>query len=298
MNRTRKRETLEEKLGIILADWDEEKGPLIIKSIFFDAPGAIEDSPEVLVTRCYINAQSSFAQMEFSRIYYAIPMVSIKKLAIVYLDIVKDAKVRGGKRPFIVVVFAPGETNYNYIEPVARAIEPYLERYKKDELIELETLQETVNEILHEKIVPEASFEQPKQTPQASASARAPVEQHQPAKPAKTPIPEKVQVKVNTPGKQAPRARIDEKAIRNRFRTVSMLGSQSQEGVIVKERTSSTDELFQRYPNLDKIRSGWNTAELQRLEQLHEKGMNPRDIAREMNRRLEDIQAQLVKFKK
>src|SRR5271157_6168085 len=79
-----------EKPPIILADWNEERGPLIIDSIFPEKYQDMDDSPEVLVTRCYINAQSIFARAEFSKINFSIPMVSIKKLAIVFFDVVPD----------------------------------------------------------------------------------------------------------------------------------------------------------------------------------------------------------------
>jgi len=85
-----------EKPSIILADWNEERGPLIIDSLFPEQFGDLDDSPEVLVTRCYINAQSIFARADFSKINFSVPMVSIKKLAIVFFDIILDQKVRGG----------------------------------------------------------------------------------------------------------------------------------------------------------------------------------------------------------
>jgi hypothetical protein len=133
-----------EKPSIILADWNEERGPLIIDSIFPEAFGDLDDSPEVLVTRCYINAQSIFARVEFSKINFSVPMVSIKKLAIVFFDIVPDDKVRGGKRPFILVVFVPIETSYSVVEPIGKVLDPFLDMYKKDTIPELVMLQDQV----------------------------------------------------------------------------------------------------------------------------------------------------------
>lgn len=142
------------KPPIILADWDEEKGPLIIDSLFPDTSDNIDDSPEVLVTRCYISAQSIFARVAFSKINFNIPMVGIKKLAIVFFDVVEDATVRGDKRPFILVIFAPLDTNYGQIDPIGEIVEPYLVQYKNDTIPNLHELQEKLEKYLESTAQP------------------------------------------------------------------------------------------------------------------------------------------------
>ncbi|HME51298.1 MAG TPA: hypothetical protein VKM55_03715 [Candidatus Lokiarchaeia archaeon] len=153
-----------EKLPIILADWNEERGPLIIDSIFPEKYEDIDDCPEVLVTRCYINAQSIFARTEFSKVNFLIPLVSIKKLAIVFFDVVHDTKVRGGKRPFLIVIFAPITTSYGMMEKLTAIVEPFVNVYKNDTIPELI--------ILHDQLV--NLFEQEQQKPTPANSTKAP----------------------------------------------------------------------------------------------------------------------------
>jgi hypothetical protein len=137
-----------DKPPAILADWDEEKGPIIIDKIFPEALGDIDDSPEVLITRCYISAQSIFARAEFSKTTFPLPMVSVKKIAIVFFDIVMDTKVRGGKRPFILVLFVPIDTSFGLIDALGAAVEPFLKMYRNGNRPDLEEIQEaTLNTI-------------------------------------------------------------------------------------------------------------------------------------------------------
>ncbi|MHA1370561.1 MAG: hypothetical protein ACTSRA_12720, partial [Promethearchaeota archaeon] len=134
---------------IILADWDEEQGPLIIDSLFPDnGSEVIDDSPEVLVTRCYITAQSIFARTEFEKINFNIPFVSIKKMAMIYFDVIADESVRGGKRPFILIIFAPINIGYRDMETISKVVEPYIEQYKHDTIPNLADLQQELRNIL------------------------------------------------------------------------------------------------------------------------------------------------------
>ena len=184
-----------EKPPIILADWNEERGPLIIESIFPEMQGGdMDDSPEVLVTRCYINAQSIFARAEFSKINFSIPMVSIKKLAIVFFDVVPDAKVRGGKRPFVLVIFAPFNTSYGMMDGITATVEPFVDVYKADTIPELIVLQDQLI----------ALFEQEQQKPAKETPAK-------PASVISRPKPVPVEAKVpakKTPAKSTVRARV------------------------------------------------------------------------------------------
>src|SRR5271157_1611769 len=190
-----------EKPPIILSDWNEERGPLIIDSIFPEKYQDMDDSPEVLVTRCYINAQSIFARAELSKTNYSIPMVSIKKLAIVFFDVVPDAKVRGGKRPFVLVIFAPINTIYGVMDSITATVEPFVEIYKTDTIPELIVLQDQLVNL----------FEQEQQKPVTISSAKpvsavlkpkvVPVEEHVPSKkaPAKSTVRARVGPTVATP---------------------------------------------------------------------------------------------------
>ncbi|MFX0100288.1 MAG: hypothetical protein ACFFCS_11955, partial [Candidatus Hodarchaeota archaeon] len=184
-------------IPLILADWDEEKGPKIIKSIFPEASSNIDDSPEVLVTRCYISAQSIFARVEFSKINFNLPMVSIKRLAIVFFDIVMDESVRGDRRPFILVVFAPIETNYSFVEPIGEAVEPFLEEYKNERIPNLEKLQETISGILSGEVATPSMKPVPASAPSTAPRQIPVIEEKAPKRLA----PSRIRVSVKSGGK-------------------------------------------------------------------------------------------------
>ena len=134
---------------IILADWDEEIGPIIVKALYpeeVDNPN--ENNPEVIVSRSYISAQSIFAKEQFSKIRFNLPMVSIKKLAVVLFDIISDPSVRGQQRPFILIVFTPLTTPYAVTDVIVEVAEPFIHNYKNGRVPDLGLLQEYVQEIL------------------------------------------------------------------------------------------------------------------------------------------------------
>lgn len=185
--------TMEEP-PIILADWNEERGPLIIDSIFPEKYQDMDDSPEVLVTRCYINAQSIFARAEFSKINFSIPMISIKKLAIVFFDVVPDAKVRGGKRPFVLVIFAPIDTSYSVMDGIIATVEPFVEVYKTDTIPELIVLQDQLVNLFEQEQQKPAPAIPVKQVKVVAQPKPLPVEEHALSK--KTPVKSSVRARV------------------------------------------------------------------------------------------------------
>ncbi|MHA1714149.1 MAG: zinc ribbon domain-containing protein [Promethearchaeota archaeon] len=137
-----------DKPPIILADWDEEKGPIVVKSLFKEDSVTIEDSPEVLVSRCFISAQSIFARDPFRKINFSLPMVPIKKQAFVFFDVIEDADVRGGKRPFLLIIFVPIDTKHGMMDVVADFVEPYIVEYKSGRIPNLQELQDGILDIL------------------------------------------------------------------------------------------------------------------------------------------------------
>lgn len=133
---------------VILADWDEEIGPIIVQSTYPGGAGGNENNPEVLVSRCYISAQSIFAKEEFSKIRFNLPMVSISRLAVVLFDTILDPSVRGAKRPFLLVIFTPLSTAYAVTDEIVAVAEPCIDEYKNGRLPDLASLQDKVALVL------------------------------------------------------------------------------------------------------------------------------------------------------
>ncbi len=137
-----------EKPGIILADWDEEIGPVIVKSIFPALGGGTVNTPEIIVTRCYVSAESIFAKEKFSKIHFNLPLITIKKLAVVNFDVIADDSVRGSRRPFMLVLFVPLDTNYTVTDALLPITAPFIEAYKAGQVPDLGVLQNQVAAVL------------------------------------------------------------------------------------------------------------------------------------------------------
>ncbi|MHA1680010.1 MAG: zinc ribbon domain-containing protein [Promethearchaeota archaeon] len=146
-----------DKPPVIIADWDEDIGPIIVDQRKTEDMGTGDNNPEVLISRCYISAQSIFAREKFKKINFILPLITIDKLAIVFLDIVEDDSVRGGRRPFLLVIFLPFETRYGITDTLVEHIEPELWNYKNHQPIDLNLIQElTVMVVEKDKIAPSA----------------------------------------------------------------------------------------------------------------------------------------------
>jgi hypothetical protein len=309
-----------EKPSIILADWNEERGPLIIDSLFPEQFGDLDDSPEVLVTRCYINAQSIFARADFSKINFSVPMVSIKKLAIVFFDIIADEKVRGGKRPFILVVFVPIETNYRLIEPISKVVDPFLDVYKHETIPELVVLQDQVAKAIEDEALPREKQAQ-------SITAPAQPRQEATSNVPRAPKPVKPAVRVRTSFEtQATTAEQDRPVQRKPTATPAYkpvqtpLQDEGDATSIPGLRKFSTVKFMSKAgggtkntsPNLspeqqdliDKVRSkgwvlkSWNPEDIERLKQLVADGKEAREIAAELHRELKQVQKKIEELKK
>ncbi len=309
-----------EKPSIILADWNEERGPLIIDSLFPEQFGDLDDSPEVLVTRCYINAQSIFARADFSKINFSVPMVSIKKLAIVFFDIILDQKVRGGKRPFILVVFVPIETSYRLIEPISKVVDPFLDVYKHETIPELVVLQDQVAAAIESEALPRdeqtqavSTTAQPRQaatsnviraskpvkpavrirtsfdTQASHAEPERPVQRKPTAtpayKPVQTPMPDEGDA-TSIPGLR-------------KFSTVKFL---AKAGNGTKDANPNLSP--EQQDLIDKVRSkgwvlkSWNPEDIERLKELLKDGKDAREIAAELHRELKQVQKKIEELKK
>ncbi|MHA1683722.1 MAG: hypothetical protein ACTSUE_22480 [Promethearchaeota archaeon] len=252
------------KPPLILADWDEEHGPLIIDSIFPENSNVIDDSPEVLITRCYISAQSIFARVPFSKINFNIPMVGIKKLAIVFFDVVDDESVRGDKRPFILVIFAPLDTNYGLVAPISEIVEPYVEKYKDDTIPDLEELQEKLEHLLEHYEYEPVEVTAETQLPPAAGTAGT----------------------AGTAGMAGPNLRI-----RTTVKSGSSNVSRAQTSIAKKIERSSYLDIGNK---MFSIRVGpWKPAEIESLEKLVAEGVSSREIAKTIHRTLKDVQQKI-----
>ncbi|NMC05500.1 MAG: zinc ribbon domain-containing protein [Candidatus Lokiarchaeota archaeon] len=140
--------SLQEKPGVILADWDEEIGPVIVKSIFPALDAGTANNPEVIATRCYVSAESIFAKEKFSKIHFNLPLIAIKKLAVVSFDIISDDTVRGAHRPFMLILFVPLDTSYSITDALLQVTEPFIETYKGGQVPDLEALQDKALAVL------------------------------------------------------------------------------------------------------------------------------------------------------
>nr|MDO8112803.1 zinc ribbon domain-containing protein [Candidatus Sigynarchaeota archaeon] len=142
------KDTSDEKPPIILADWSETEGPIIIKALFPTGIGGTNNTPEILITRCYISAESIFAKEKFAKINFNLPMVAFKKLGVVLFDTVSDPTVRGALRPFLLVIFVPLNTRYAITDAVVKLAEPFVLSYKNGMVPNLEALQNEVQQAI------------------------------------------------------------------------------------------------------------------------------------------------------
>lgn len=237
---------------VILADWDEQKGPLIVDATI-PAGSGVDDGPEVLVTRCYISAQSIFAGAKFSKISFNLPMVSIQKLSLVFFDIVEDESVRGGKRPFMMVILVPIDTSYAMIDEIGMLVSPFMETYKKDDIPRLETLQQGVQGVL-------SSTGEKKKTG-VDASSKGP-----PIKIAKI-----------EPGDFSGRIKV---------RTVLAGDKPASDGKEITGAEGGGHSMGLRAGT-------WSGEEIKKLSELQGKGMNAREIAQELHRTLKDVRERM-----
>ncbi|OLS12971.1 MAG: hypothetical protein RBG13Loki_3406 [Promethearchaeota archaeon CR_4] len=134
------------QLGFLLSDWDEKIGPQIVdKSLL-----GISEDPETLATQSYISAQQVFCSVEFSRISYILPNLKIQRKVKLYFDVIKDATVRGGQRPFLVAVFLPLNIPDSFYLKIDPLIEPLMEMYKKKVRPNFSKMQEDARKLLTE----------------------------------------------------------------------------------------------------------------------------------------------------
>ncbi|MFX0101533.1 MAG: hypothetical protein ACFFCS_18300 [Candidatus Hodarchaeota archaeon] len=135
-------------VSIVLADWDEEEGPIIIKSTIPDDSEDFKDPIDVLITRFYMSAQPIFDHVGFSKINFNLPLLPLEKLAIIFFDLVTDESVRRSQRPFLLVIFTHLDTNYAKIEDIARVSEPFLKDYRENITPDLDTLKALLSDEL------------------------------------------------------------------------------------------------------------------------------------------------------
>jgi hypothetical protein len=141
-----------EKPPIILANWDENEGPTIIKSIFPPELAGTAHTPEVLISRCHISTESIFAKGTYDKITFTLPLVAIKKLAVVNFDVLPPADGNARAIPFFLVIFVPSETPPATLDALLETIEPRIEEYKDGQVPDLARLQEDIAHSLETSI--------------------------------------------------------------------------------------------------------------------------------------------------
>jgi hypothetical protein len=137
-----------EKPPIILANWHEDGGPAIIASIFPPELAGTAHTPEVLISRCYISTESIFAKGDYSKTNFTLPMLALKKLALVNVDALDPNEGNGRKDAFFLVIFLPLDTHSATVDAVLEIVEPRIEEYKNGKVPDLELLQDEVSRAL------------------------------------------------------------------------------------------------------------------------------------------------------
>ncbi len=140
-----------EKPPIILANWHEDEGPTIIESIFPPELAGTAHTPEVLISRCYISTESVFAKGDYSKTNFTLPMLAIKKLALVNVDVLTLNEGNDRKAPFFMVIFVPLDTPPAALDGIIEIIEPCIEEYKSGKVPDLELLQDEIQRGLETK---------------------------------------------------------------------------------------------------------------------------------------------------
>ncbi|HME56162.1 MAG TPA: zinc ribbon domain-containing protein [Candidatus Lokiarchaeia archaeon] len=136
---------------VILANWDEMEGPIIVKALFPAELAGTSHTPEILISRCYISAESIFAKEKFTKINFSLPLIALKKLAIVFFDMLNESAEKNEVFPFLLVIFVPIDTVYAMMESILKIVEPCIEQYKSGQFPELESMQMEIGQVLESK---------------------------------------------------------------------------------------------------------------------------------------------------
>ncbi len=123
--------------GLLLADWDETKGPVVIQNLLPN----ITEPPEVLAAQMYVSAQNVFSSEQFSEISFCLPLLKVKKKVKIFFNYVEDKKVRGGRRPFILCIFLDLDTRDTTFEILDDIIEGEIGKYRNGNPLNLNTIQ-------------------------------------------------------------------------------------------------------------------------------------------------------------
>ncbi len=130
--------------GLLLADWDEAKGPVVIQNLLPD----ITEPPEVLAAQMYVSAQNVFSSEQFSEISFCLPLLKVKRKVKIFFNYVEDTAVRGGRRPFILCLFLDLDTRDTTFEVLDDIIDEEIGKYRKGSPLDLGSLQgEIINRL-------------------------------------------------------------------------------------------------------------------------------------------------------
>jgi hypothetical protein len=136
---------------VILANWDEKEGPIIVKAIFPAELAGTNHTPEILISRCYISAESIFAKEKFTKINFSLPLIALKKLAIVNFDMLNETAEDNEMHLFFLVIFVPIATRYALMEAILKIVEPCIAQYKHGQIPDLEGMQREIAQALESK---------------------------------------------------------------------------------------------------------------------------------------------------
>jgi hypothetical protein len=123
--------------GLLLADWDETKGPVVIQNLLPN----ITEPPEVLAAQMYVSAQNVFSSEQFSEISFCLPLLKVKRKVKIFFNYVEDKMVRGGRRPFILCIFLDLDTRDTTFEILDDIIEEEIGKYRKGNPLNLISIQ-------------------------------------------------------------------------------------------------------------------------------------------------------------
>ncbi len=153
--------------GLLLADWDESKGPVVIQNLLPN----ISEPPEVLAAQMYVSAQNVFSSEQFSEISFCLPLLKVKRKVKIFFNYVEDKTVRGGRRPFIFCIFLDLDTRDTTFEVLDDIIDEEIGKYRKGNALELKTIQDQLIERLKTPKLPPPEVES--ELPEAEGEAPA-----------------------------------------------------------------------------------------------------------------------------
>ncbi len=153
--------------GLLLADWDEARGPVVVQTLMPD----ITEPPEVLAAQMYVSAQNVFSNEQFSAISFSLPLLKIKRKVKIFFNYVEDKTVRGGRRPFIFCIFLDLDTRDTTFEVLDEIIDGEIAKYRVGNPLDLNGIQSQIIDRLKTPALPAPEEEAPEEEASQPPSA-------------------------------------------------------------------------------------------------------------------------------